>query len=189
MQRRRRIDRITAPDYLEGLEARDIGEVRQMRDDCREEEARLSYVRRVQQGQLDIVRAEQARRAGQSEDLLDALPEILGDHDAPARSAAVTRVYAPDEDGRRRDDSPVSDGALSRLPDLDDEALEDLRGRLEEEERQTSQLRRTVLAALDALQGELVRRYRTGDVAVDDIVASVGGAGRPGRDDGDVASG
>jgi hypothetical protein len=189
MQRRRRIDRITAPDYLEGLGERDVAEVREMRDDCRQEEARLSYVRRLQQGQIDIVRAEQARRAGRSTDLLDALPEILGDEDAPARSASMASVYAPDEDGRRRDDSPVSDGALSRLPDLDDEALEDLRVRLEEEERRTSETRRTVLAALDALQGELVSRYRTGDVAVDDIVASVGGAAAPRGDDGDVAPG
>ena len=40
-QRRRRIDRVTSDDYLEGLDAVDLAGVRTMRDDCREEEASL----------------------------------------------------------------------------------------------------------------------------------------------------
>ncbi len=55
--RRRRIDRVTAPDYLDGLADRTAAaEIRAMRDDCRSEETRLSYARRVLQGQLDIAR-------------------------------------------------------------------------------------------------------------------------------------
>jgi hypothetical protein len=67
-KQRRRIDRVTAPDFLDELEGRQPNEVRAMRDDCQAEEARLSYERRLLQGKLDIARAEAARR-GTGEEL------------------------------------------------------------------------------------------------------------------------
>ena len=175
-QRRRRIDRVTSDDYLQDLASVDVAGVRTMRDDCREEEARLSYARRVVHGQLDIVRAEQARRSGGGEEgLVGTLSDILADDPAPgSREARTAPLYAPDDGGygQRSHDTLVDDASLGQVPDLDDEELAALLARLQEKEAHISGLRRTVLEHLDALQDELVGRYRDGTVSVDDVVAS-----------------
>jgi hypothetical protein len=174
-ERRRRIDRVTAEDYLDGLDTLDASGVRAMRDDCREEEARLSYARRLVHGQLDIVRAEQRRRsAGEGGDLVETLTAILADDPAPrSRDARTAPVYAPGEDdyGHRSHDTLIDDPALGRVPDLDDDELAALLERLQAKEANVSTLRRTVLAHLDALQDELIRRYQDGSVNVDEVVA------------------
>ena len=58
----RRIDRVLAADYLEGLQGLPLAEVRQLRADAEQEEVDLSYLRRMIQGRLDILRAELNRR-------------------------------------------------------------------------------------------------------------------------------
>jgi hypothetical protein len=172
-QTRRRIDRVTATDFLDGIGERSPAELRRLRDDCREEETRLSYTRRLLQGRLDIARAEIQRRASGGGDLLSALPAILADAPTQRRDAHVAPVYAPSgSDSRRSGDALLDDASLGRLPDLDDEELATLVGRLGEEERNVSRLRRTVLDHLDRLQAELIRRYQSGDVAVDEIVSA-----------------
>lgn len=175
-ERRRRIDRVTADDYLDGLESADLPTVRSMRDDCREEETRLSYARRVVHGQLDIVHAEQRRRSGgDGGDLVDTLTAILSDDPTPrSRDARTAPVYAPQEHGygQRAHDTLIDDPALGRVPDLDDEELTVLFDRLRDKEQRISKLRRTVLDHLDRLQDELIRRYRDGMVDVDEVVAS-----------------
>jgi hypothetical protein len=180
---RRRIDRITDPAFLEGLDRREVSDLRAMRDDCREEESRLSYNRRLLQGRLDIVRAEQRRReSGEEGDLMDLLPSILADDSRTRsqRAAQTVPVWAPTEDpGRRTDEQMLADASLGQVPDLPDEELAALAERVAEEERQVSERRGVVLRSLDALQAELVRRYRDGGVA--DIVTQA--AGR--LDDGD----
>ncbi|MBA2529991.1 MAG: aerial mycelium formation protein [Euzebyales bacterium] len=175
--RRRRIDRITAEDYLEGLTELGVAEVRALRDECREEEARLSFARRLAQGQLDIVRAERQRRHGHGEEgLVGALTRILADEPGPRPrgDAHTTPVYAPDQDGygNRAHDTSVEDPALSRVPDLDDAELEALEQRLADSEAELSELRRKVLDRFDALQDERIRRYRGGEVDIDEVVAS-----------------
>lgn len=174
-QRRRRIDRVTSEDYLEGLSEVDLAGVRAMRDDCREEEAGLSYARRVLHGQLDIVRAEQRRRGGAADEgLVGTLADILADDPAPrSRQARSAPLYAPDAHyGQRSHDTPLDDASLGRVPELTDEELDALLERLQSKEAHISGLRRTVLAHLDALQDELIRRYRDGSVNVDEVVAS-----------------
>lgn len=180
--RRRRIDRVTADDYLDGLEERTAPEVRAMRDECRDEESRLSYARRLLHGQLDVARAELARRRGSGGALLEALPSILAD-DPPGggrgpRSAGMADVYTPEgPQGRRRGDRVLDEMPLGRIPDLSDEDLAVVIARLEREEAQISSLRRSVLEHLDALQAHLIERLRGGGSALDEIVSSV--LGRP----------
>jgi hypothetical protein len=178
-QTRRRIDRVTAEDYLDDLGQRTPAEVRAMRDECREEEARLSYARRLLHGQLDVARAELERRGsgGDASTLVTALGDILADRaDAPAgRSAANTTIYTPDgPQGRRRGDRVLDDVPLGRLPDLDDAQLVDVVRRLTEEEQAISRLRRAVLDHLDRLQQELITRYREGATSVDEVVPPAG---------------
>ena len=176
-ERRRRIDRVTAPDYLDGLADVDAAGIRTMRDECREEETRLSFARRVLHGQLDIVRAEQARRSGGDPDggLVGTLSDILADEPTSrSRDARSSPLYAPEEGGygMRSHDTLVDDSALGRVPDMDDDELAQTLTRLQEKEAHISGLRRSVLEHLDALQDELIARYRDGSVDVDEVVAS-----------------
>lgn len=173
--RRRRIDRVSAADLLDDVGQQPTQELRSLRDDCRQEESRLSYARRLIQGQVDIARSEQERRrGGEGGDLLASLPGILADEPTGgARSAHTMSFYTPDDDDGRRSGDDVLDGpSLGQLPDLGDDELEALIERLRAEEARVSELRRAVLDNLDGLQAELVRRYRDGDVAVDDLMSS-----------------
>lgn len=175
-QRRRRIDRVAAPDLLDGVGQLTVDDVRALRDECRHEEARLSYQRRVLQAKIDIVDAHVAARTGgdppETASLLERLPVILGDDAPPGdRVPRAAPLYTPEDgDTRRRDDADPDDGALGRVPDLPDAELHALAERLVREERIISELRRVVLDHLDGLQAELVARYRDGGIAVDDVV-------------------
>ncbi|WP_370328332.1 aerial mycelium formation protein [Euzebya sp.] len=171
---RRRIDRVTSDTYLEGLADRAVGDIRAMRDECREEEARLSYARRLLHGQLDVVKAELERRdGGGSDSLVTTLGEILADQPrgGPVRSVGDAQIFTPSgPTGRRPGDTVLDDVPLSRLPDLDDEELAAVVTRLTDEESSISSLRRTVLDHLDRLQEELVVRYRDGVASIDEVV-------------------
>lgn len=183
---RRRIDRVTAPDLLDGLEGRGLDDVRALRDEAREEESRLSFQRRLVQARLDIVRAAIARRDGGDDvadpRLLGDLPEVLADEPPAARSADLRAapLHDPEDDEGRRNDDVLADPSLGRLPDLDTAALQALAGRLGAEERRVSDLRGRVIATLDALQGELVRRYAGDPAAVEQALARAVGRARQG---------
>jgi hypothetical protein len=175
---RRRIDRVTAPDLLDDAADASAEVLRSLRDECREEEARLSYARRVVQGQLDIARTELGRREGDGGDttsLVEQLSTILADEPSGStRQARTISFYTPGEgpEGRRLGDAVVELPSLSQLPDLGDEAIVELIGRLESEEERLSAARRAVLDNLDGLQSELVRRYREGAADVDAILSA-----------------
>ena len=49
--------------YLDGLDAKPLDEVRTMHEECLEVETEVSYVRRLAQARIDIVRAELDRRS------------------------------------------------------------------------------------------------------------------------------
>lgn len=172
---RRRIDRITGDDFLDELEGRTPAEIRTMRDECREEEARLSYARRLLHGQLDIAKAELQRRDGSDvESLVADLTSILTDEAGPGtRSVSNSEVYIPrGPEGRRRGDRVLEEMPLGRLPDLSGDELVAAVQRLTEEERAISELRRRVLDHLDRLQQELIARYRDGAASINDVVTT-----------------
>jgi hypothetical protein len=171
---RRRIDRVTADDALDGMADWPVAEVRRLRDDCREEEARLSYARRLLHAKLDIARSELGRRDGtHDQSLVEALERILADEpvsDAP-RSVGNAGMYNPDEDhGRRVGDRVLDSVPLGLLPDLSDDELTAAVTAMAQEERTISDLRRRVLDSLDRLQAELIGRYRDGGATVDELV-------------------
>lgn len=170
---KRRIDRIADPDLPDRIASLPVDQLRALRDDCREEEARLGYLRRIVQGQLDVARAERERRAGAGGgDLLDVLPSVLADAPAahPADARALSLYDPGDEPARRRDDLTGDDVVLARLPDMPDDELAALIERLAARERRLSDQRRLVLERLDALQAELVTRYRDGRAAVEEVL-------------------
>ncbi len=76
------VDRVTSPDYVAGLTGAPVDELREKRAECRRVEGLVSYLRRVVQGQIDLVVAEmELRLLGLPGDhdrlLVDALPSIL----------------------------------------------------------------------------------------------------------------
>ncbi len=80
--RRQDVESMLSPGYIEGLELAAVDEVRRRRDKCQRAESVVSYLRRVIQGELDLVMAEMELRAGGArgdvERLVEELPAILG---------------------------------------------------------------------------------------------------------------
>lgn len=178
MTGKRRFDRVTDPGLPGRLGTLGTDEVRTLRDESREEEARLSYVRRVLHGRIDIARAEVQRRGGTGQELLGRLPEILSGSGGGAGHARSLRVYQPndDEPRRRREDQLTDESSLSRLPQMSDDELAAFVERLAVTEREVSDHRAKVLAHLDLLQDELVARYRDGRASIDEVLSSANDA-------------
>jgi anti-sigma-K factor RsiG len=163
-QGNRRIDRIRRADFLDGLDALSLEDLRARRDDCLAEREYLSLLRRLVQGRAEILRAEVERRGGDDRGpLVDRLAEILStEPQGPSRGEAV-RVSVPEEEmllARRRVERLVADAGLSDPGSLGDEKLNEAVEVLADEEREVSEARNDVLSALDAVQDELKRRYK-----------------------------
>ena len=174
------LDRILDDDYLAGLQDFGMDEVRARRDECQEIENALSYARRITQGRLDIVGAEIGRRAGGQgpsdlAGIVDRLEkgEMLGEHGRPEGFGRLPVLLAP---GHEVDEliaeieQTVDADILERLPELGDGEVRDLASRLEELERSMSSRRRAVFERIDALQAEVIRRYKSGAANVDTLL-------------------
>jgi hypothetical protein len=163
--RRRRVDVILDPTYLERLADRPLDELRTMHEECLEVETEFSYVRRLAQARIAIVKAELDRRAagGSGGDLLAALPKILAD-DPPRPGPGQSRLPrhlapAPNIEWKRGLEYLIGDATLVNLPTLADEDLERTVAKLGELERETSTRRRELHAVIDALEAELAARH------------------------------
>lgn len=173
-QGNRRIDRVLAEDYLAGLATLPMDEVRSLRREAEQEETDLSYLRRLLQGRLDILRAELARRGGDTgTDLVQSLPQILADESAPG-SHGLGRHIALEpsraDSHRRTVEALVADVDLSNPSAHDDASLQRAVETLEHEEQQVSEKRRSVQQVMDACTAEITRRYRDGDADVSDLL-------------------
>jgi hypothetical protein len=168
---RRRIDRVLADDFLAGVENADLDRLRELRHEADQEDADLSYIRRLLQGRIDIVDAEMRRRAPGGEDIsiVDQLAQILADDTRSTRGVGRHLNVEPSRvDEHRRDvEQIVADAVLSDVGARTDEELADALERLREYEREVSTLRRQVQAVADALTAELGRRYRDGVADID----------------------
>jgi len=175
----RRIDRVLSEGYLDGLTALPLTEVRELRNEAEQEEADLSYLRRLLQGRVDIIRAELARRRGElgeSESIIDQLPQILADDRAPARGLGRHTVIEPSrvDEHRRLVERLVADSDLSALAGRTADQLEETLVRFGEHEREISEQRHKVQAVMDACAGEITRRYREGEADVSALLPSEG---------------
>jgi hypothetical protein len=171
---RRSIDRIADPAYLAGLEDRSADAVREMKAECEKEEAVLSYERRLLHARLDIMRDELQRRGagGEAPDIVERLTRVLTDERRPSRGAFPKDVpIEPIDRPRRRVEKLISDDTLARLPDLAEGEIGDLIGAIESVEGELSADRRKVQDVLDAINAEIVRRYRSGGTPPPQAVA------------------
>jgi hypothetical protein len=167
--KRRLVERITDPGLLEGISDKPLEELKRLRDECREAEAEISFERRLCQARLDILKAELERRRGGGEsDLLARLPEILATEGTSSELPLPSR--APDytvprnvDVPRRRVEEIVGEQTLARLPEVSGDELQAIIGSLSEHEQKLSRRRRSVHEAMDAVQLEIVRRYKTGE--------------------------
>ncbi|MDO0934258.1 aerial mycelium formation protein [Streptomyces sp. DG2A-72] len=155
------------------LAALSLPELRTLRRDAQRDEADLSYVRRLLQGRIDILRAELARRgpAGQAS-VVDRLPEILTDAPARHRSSArhVTLGTPHSEEYRQLAADMLAEVELSDLGARTDLELNTAMGRLVRYEQQVSHRRQRLQRTADDCSGEIARRYREGEAQVDDLL-------------------
>ncbi|GJF28192.1 hypothetical protein KNE206_08920 [Kitasatospora sp. NE20-6] len=166
------------------MDASDIGglgldQLRTLWRNAQEQEADLSYLRRLLQGRMDILRAELARRRVSHDvrpqdpaDLLDRLPAILADLPSPVRRPARHVTLGPPrgEEYRREADALMGD---VQLADLDAHPADDLLAaveRLTRHEREVSGRRQHLQRTADDCSAEITRRYREGEARVDDLL-------------------
>ncbi len=170
---KRRIDRILAPSYAEGLEELSLDEVKNRRDESLAEREYQSLLRRLVQGRLDILRAYLEKRApgngaataaSGDQALVAELAQALASSAGSRRSRgeALRLLVPPDEMhlARRRVEKLLADPSISDPRALSDQELTDAVARLESEEKLVSADRTAVIRVHDRLQSELRRRYR-----------------------------
>ncbi len=160
--------RVLEPAYTAGLARRGDDELRAMKNECSEIETSVSYARRLAQGRIEILEAEQRRRAegGSLSELIDALPSILaGDGGRPG--VAHTRLAEPDEaihdlvwpDER---DRLLADDSLANLPTLSDDELTATIDALHGFEHDLSAYRRSLHGVIDSIEREIATRAAAG---------------------------
>lgn len=169
-----------APD----LGALDLASLRALRRDAQQEEADLSYLRRMLHGRIDILQAEQARRGGRvvggapgaalpDPPVLDRLSEILTDGPSRVRSSArhVTLGTPLTERVRQLAEDMLAEVELSDLDARTDPELDAAMGRLVRNEQQVSRRRQSLQHTVDGCSAEITRRYRDGEANVDDLLS------------------
>ncbi|MFG2986718.1 AmfC protein [Streptomyces sp. NPDC048258] len=158
----------TAPTSALGLP-----ELRALRRDAQRDEADLSYVRRLLQGRIDILRAELARRTDPETPVVDRLSEILADAPSSRSASArhVTLGTPHSEEYRLLAAEMLADVELSDLGARTDGELYDGMGKLIRYEQQVSRRRQQLQRTVDDCSAEITRRYREGEAQVDDLLA------------------
>ncbi|MEV8417107.1 ABC transporter substrate-binding protein [Streptomyces niveus] len=155
-----------------GEHALRLPELRALRRDATRDEADLSYLRRLLQGRIDILRAELARRAAPETPVVDRLSEILADTPSLHRSSArhVTLSTPRSEEFRLLAAEALAEVELSDLEARTDAELHAAMGRLVSHEQQVSQRRHLLQRTADECSAEIARRYREGEAQVDDLL-------------------
>lgn len=168
------VERVLADDWMDDLQSRPIEDIRTMRDEVRAVEDKVSYLRRIIQGRADIVAADlRRRREGGSpldlDTLIEQLPDILSDKGGgPAGPGRLpSGLMAPDDASLTVEiDQVAGPDELGNLADLSDDAVAALARDIGELEKRTSAVRRGLFGRIDALNGELARRYGSGEADV-----------------------
>ena len=152
-----------------------LEQLRTARRELEDEENELSYVRRLLQGRIDIIRAELSRRAGHGTDVLSSLPAILAD--APSTAKGQSRHVGTDQPARRhataiKAERAANELSSANLQDLSEPQLRNSLATLQRYERQVSHARAQIHTKMNGMSAELTRRYREGSAQVDDLLAA-----------------
>jgi hypothetical protein len=177
---RRRVDKVLAPDFLLHLDELPLPELRARRREAEQEEADLSYLRRILHGRMAILDAELRRRdpANGGGPVIDELSTILGDETRSTRGSGRHFTVEPSrvDEHRRAEEAIVADPEMSDVGARTDVELRDALARLAEHESEVSAVRREVQQVMDALTAEVGARYRDGSASIDQLLATEPGA-------------
>lgn len=161
----------------EDLTALSMEALRALRNDGQAVEVGLSYLRRVAQGRLDIVAAEQRRRTDGAdpvdrEHLVESLSDILGDHLVAPGNGRLPQLLGPDleELDTSELDAIAGPNRLGNLEGCSDDDLATLVEKLSSYEARVSAKRRALFEEIDAAQAEITRRYKTGEASVETLL-------------------
>jgi hypothetical protein len=165
---RRRIDRIMDPAFIRGLDALPLTELRERRREAMQEEADLSYVRRMLQGRIEIIEQHvEADTEISDEDLVARLTQALVPNTTSPGGSSRHVLSEPQRlaERRRYVERLIADVGLSDPAALAPEEARQAVDRLREQERLVSSTRGELHAIIDELTGELGRRYRAGEAS------------------------
>ena len=193
----------------EGLPGVEPAALRGARDRALEIETGLSFLRRKVQTPLDMVRGELEHRAeGHPSDLaalVEDLPRVLSEHAGTGGGRQPQTLEPTEVDPELQGELDLlTDGGMriALIPSATDEELVELAAALDSLERKVSRRRRIMFRTIDLLNGELARRYGSGEVTADERVGrlrlrrglspqfesvGVGASGPPERCDAPVA--
>lgn len=176
------LDVVNTPDFLGSLGERPMDELRAVRSRCQSLENALSYVRRLIQGRVDIVGGELQRRregggSGDVSELIGRLPDILSEgsrSEGGPGSVRPPHSMEPDSDVTAQLevmlDEVITSGELGSVAELDEDRLEAALAGLNDLEDRVSANRKTLHSVIDSVQGEVIRRYSSGEESVDNLL-------------------
>ncbi len=146
--------------------------LREERNRLQQAEDAVSYVRRLAQGRLDLVRAEASRRReGVHLDVTSDLAEVLASRMAGGSSRPPRDTDVPEDHPLLGElDRRCEEFGYGALAELDLDALERLDAELDAFEHACSAERNALFERIDALTAELVGRYRDGTATVDGLL-------------------
>lgn len=169
---------------MESLPTMDMADLRRFRNRLNEVELGLSYCRRMAQGHLDILMAEVQRREGSTaggsdrgdgaEDggLLSRLPDLLAQHsrgEGEAHLVIDAEIPAFAQDLVADLDRQIGRAATD-LETVDSVTISAISDQISEFERSVSAKRHEVHRIIDEVQEQIIERYRTGVVTVDELL-------------------
>ncbi|MER7673672.1 ABC transporter substrate-binding protein [Kitasatospora sp. NPDC096128] len=191
--------RTAAQDGGPDLEALGLEQLRILRRETLDQEADLSYLRRLLHGRMDILCAELDRRPGGGRAhparsggdaggdgsgapvvgeapggyLLDRLPAILTDAPSTVRRSARHVTLGPPrtQESQLEADALMGDVQLADLAAHPEEELLAALERLRAHEREVSGRRQRLLRTADGCNAEITRRYRDGEARVEDLLS------------------
>ncbi len=173
----RNLDRVFDPSYLDGLESWPMPDVRGARADVQVLEDAASYLRRLVQARLDMIGNELSIRGGASNDLslVESLASVLSEHSHRADIASGRLINSDPGDlqttwAGHRADVAMNHHQISDVPNLTTDELQHLTDSLSTLERAVSAERRKLHDLLDRLQGEVVRRYKSGEASIEGLL-------------------
>ncbi len=170
---RRRIDLVLGEGFADGLPELELDDLRGRRREAEQEEADLSYIRRMLQGRMDILRAELARRAAGGDKIVEHLSAVLADTGRSDHGLGRFLRVEPSrvDEHRRLVEQVIADVGVSDVEGRTDDDLRGALARLEDFEQHVSEDRKAVQVVMDKLTAEVAARYKSGSANVDDLLA------------------
>lgn len=171
----RALSDILDPSYVENLGSLPPEELRRRKEQADAHEAALSYARRILQGKIDLLIAELQGRKHSSEPDLAPLMADLAKALEPRRERQfrgrfpkiIARPETPEVAEAER---IAADPIFTRIEEASADEIAWIAGRLRDAERRISDMRNKLHGQIDALEAEMVRRYSSGQLSVDEVL-------------------